>query len=34
MLEGDYYTNYLKHFKTGLMQAIMYGVNEAPIPLM
>lgn len=33
MPERDYYTNCLKHLKTGLMQAIMFGVNEALIPL-
>lgn len=34
MLERNYYTNYLTHLKTGLVQAIMFGVNEALIPLM
>lgn len=34
MLEKDYHMSYLERLKTGLMQAVMFGVNEAPILLM
>lgn len=33
MLERDYYINYLKHLKTSPIEAFMFGVSEALIPL-